>query len=87
METGFCRRLYAAPAAPAKERKREKPAAGKKRLGPEIDLEQAGRNLEELRKRKQLAKIRAAYNKIFDTQAGGRNSTKRTADILHLKLR
>jgi hypothetical protein len=80
--------LYAAPAtssSTAREKKREEPTSRRKRLGPEIDLEQAGRNLEELRKRKQQTKIRAAYYKIFDTQAGGRHRIK-SASVFNIRF-
>jgi hypothetical protein len=83
--TCFRRRLYAAPTASSitpREKKKEQPSSRRKRLGPEIDLEQAGRNLEELRKRKQQTKIRAAYYKIFDTQAGGRHRIKSTSSLI-----
>jgi hypothetical protein len=83
----FRRRLYAAPTTSSssstarEKKKKEEPSSRRKRLGPEIDLEQAGRNLEELRKRKQQTKIRTAYYKIFDTQAGGRHSIKSTSSL------
>jgi hypothetical protein len=66
------RRLYTQPSSTttsgSSRRKEEKARSEPRRLKPEIDLAEAGRKLDQLRKRKQLLKIRAEYTKIFDTE-------------------